>query len=206
MASGLTRKADAMRDRVEAEHGLQHQRRVHGRIDRRMRADEQQFQPLVGKFGCRHQGAGLLGGKDEVRLGLPADRRVAGHVDRASPRHRQQPGLGIVGDAVARPGRQRRVKGVGQAVLRRRHVARAGGEEGKQPAVGPACRLLDRLADAAVRHYCATRVSAALAAGRVQHLLAVRLRQDRAHLDAAGSAQPDSARPIRARRRDWPPR
>ena len=42
-------------DRVETEHGLQHQRRVHGRIDRRMRADEQQFQPLVGKFGCRHQ-------------------------------------------------------------------------------------------------------------------------------------------------------
>ena len=51
LAHRLRRNEERPRDRyrVEAEHGLQHQRRVHVGIDRRMRADEQQLQALVGK-------------------------------------------------------------------------------------------------------------------------------------------------------------
>ena len=44
--------------RVQAQNGLQHQRRVHGRVDRRVRTDEEQLQAFIGKLGWRDRFGG----------------------------------------------------------------------------------------------------------------------------------------------------
>ncbi len=60
---GRRRHKEGSRDlgRVEPQHRLQHERRMHVRIDRRMRADEQHLQPLVGNGIGGHRLVAFVG-------------------------------------------------------------------------------------------------------------------------------------------------
>ncbi len=130
--------------RVEAQHGLQHERRPHPLLDRRMGADEEQREALVREGALRRGGSLRLvdhrmeGGE---RAGL--DREVSAGVDQAPAGRGEEPGLRLLGHAVARPRGERRDEGVTQGVLCRGHVARAPREVRDQPAVRGPGRQLD---------------------------------------------------------------
>jgi hypothetical protein len=68
---------------------------------------------------------------------LPGEARLATTygVGLAAARHGQQPGVGIVGDAVGRPPAERGREGFAESILGARDVARAGREEGDEAAV-----------------------------------------------------------------------
>ena len=100
---------------VESEHELQHQRRAHPRLDRRMGADEHQVQHVVGRGGSGHVGALLLQ-QGEVGAGCGGDLCAPAGVDQAVPRGGDEPGLGTVGDTAVRPGLERAQERVGQGV------------------------------------------------------------------------------------------
>ena len=130
---------------VEPEHGLQHQRCAGGLVDRRVRADEEQRQPLVGKR-CR-RGVGPLVQHDlQIDLGGRRDAGVARAVYQAAPRGGEQPGHGVIGHAGARPRLERGEQRVAERVFRARHIAPARGEVREQPSVRDARRELGRLA------------------------------------------------------------
>ena len=137
IASGLTRKAEAMRialrpSTVCSISGVCIAASIGG-----MGADEQQFQPLVAEALCGPHGAPRLRRRRmSGRLGLLADAAWRAASIRAPPRHGQQPGLGIVGNAVARPDRRGGVEGVGKRSLRTPRCRASGREEGEQPAIG----------------------------------------------------------------------
>lgn len=118
--------------RVEAEHDLQHQRRPHRRIERRMGADEQQFQTLVGKLVRQLVGFRRLAVGDEDRLGEPPHAALARGVDQPAPRGRQQPGFRLLRHAFFGPGLQRGAQRIGQRILGAGEVLRVGGEKRQQ--------------------------------------------------------------------------
>jgi hypothetical protein len=66
----------------------------------------------------------------------------AAGVDQLSPRRRDEPAFRVRGNALLRPGRERGGEGVGERILRRRHVAFARGEKGDELAVALARRAL----------------------------------------------------------------
>ena len=121
---------------VQAQGGLQDQRRTHRDVERRVGAGEHQAQAFVGdragRVGAR---IGFVEQPGQLLRNALADALVPVGVDHAPPRHRQQPGLRVVRQAVHRPVDQRARKGVGQGVFGQRHVAGAGGEKSNQPAV-----------------------------------------------------------------------
>jgi hypothetical protein len=117
------RRADA--GGVEAEQGLEDQRRADARVDGGMRAGEHQGQAFIREPALRSGGGDLLGHLLEMAGGVQGGALPSRCVDPASPRHGEQPGLGIAGNAPLRPVHQRDREGVGQSVLRPRDVARA---------------------------------------------------------------------------------
>ncbi len=132
--------------RVEAQHGLQHERRARGGGDRRMRADEHEFQPFVGKYHAAGKLLCLLGRRAQRWRGVRVHADMTGIVDQPPPRHGQQPRLGLLRHAALRPGFERGFKCVGERLLRRRHIVRARGEKGDEAAIGVTRRLFDRAA------------------------------------------------------------
>ena len=142
MAAGLTRKADAMRialrpSTVCSISGVCMAASIAGCAQ-----TNSSFSRSSGNSVVVINGAGLLGGQDEVRHRLLADRRAAGHVDRASPRHCEQPGVGIVRDArrAARSSgpRERRPPGNPQRPSRRASGRRGRQAAGRRTGVPPA--------------------------------------------------------------------
>ena len=111
-----------------------------------MRADEHEFQPLVGKYYAGGKLLRLLGRRAQRWCGVRVHTDMTGIVDQPPPRHGQQPRLGLLRHAVERPGFERSFKCVGERVFRRRHVVRARGEKGDEPTMGVTRRLLDRAA------------------------------------------------------------
>ncbi len=73
---------------------------------------------------------------DGAASGCPGD-----DVTDAVAGHREQPGVGVDGDALDRPVPHRPLEGIGQGVLRRGDIAATGGEQCQQPAVGGAGRV-----------------------------------------------------------------
>ena len=141
IAAGLTQNAEAMRRRVEPQHRLQHQRRADRRVDRWMGADEQQLQPLVAEPGGSAKRASASSATAS-RVGAAAwrtCRRRAASISRRRAAVSSQ-ASGFPGMPVARPLAQSGAERIGQRVLRGGDVARAGREEGEQPAVGLARR------------------------------------------------------------------
>ena len=120
---------------IEAEDGLEHQRRADRRVDRRVGADEHQPEPFVGNVVPVHVGLRFLG--QQFEMGLPgAGRRPPPcRVDPAPARHCQQPRFRPVRDSGLRPPPQRFGEGLGQRVFRARHIAGAGGKIGDQLSV-----------------------------------------------------------------------
>ena len=139
IAAGDDEKRRRDRLRVQPEHHLQHQRRAHARLDRRMRAGEHQRQPPIGNLRtlrrCRLQALGehLQLARRSLRR---ACRRAASITLRRATVSSQR--LRIRRTAVARPIRQRRSERLRQRVLRRRDVARARREKGDELAVAAA--------------------------------------------------------------------
>ena len=130
---GLHREHASDAIRVEAEHDLEHERSAHRGVDRRVRAGEQQLQPLVGE--CVR--IGLLERSREVVVQRcrGAHRRGSEDVSNAVAGHGDKPPLGILGNAGRRPGAQCPLEGVGQRVLGERNVSYRRREQGHEPAV-----------------------------------------------------------------------
>lgn len=126
---------------IQAQHGLQHQRRLDGRVDRRVGADKQQVQPAVRR-GAGGVALRFLGQLGEGGGGGAAHLGVAGAVAQHAARGGQQPGFRPRGNAARRPDFQRQTEALGQRILRGGHIAGAGGEQGDEPPVGFARRPL----------------------------------------------------------------
>jgi hypothetical protein len=143
-----------MRAASRPEHGLQHQRRAGRRVDGRVRAHEEQAQPLVGHggaFGAR--GLVHFAGQQQQGLrGLVLHAGVAPGVQLAVPRHAQQPRIGLRGNAVGRPAFERAREGVGERVFGGGDVVRARRQNRQQPAVRLARRPFGGLMSRRVVH------------------------------------------------------
>src|SRR6266550_2722611 len=129
---------------IHAQNGLEHERRVHGGIDRRVGAYEEQFQPFIWKLRRQGHLLGLLPEEQErgfARLGYMP---VAHMVDKGVARRRQQPGLRILRHAVPRPSRECCYQRVAEGVLRAGHIASVCGKVGYQTTVGLAGYALNR--------------------------------------------------------------
>ncbi len=127
---------------VEAEHRLQHQRRAHAGVDRRMRAGEHQPQALVGNPGLCACIVDPVRQQRQRRFRLLPHAPAPRGIDELAPGHRQQPGFGHTRDPAARPIGERLHESLGQRVLRPRDVARARSEKGDQLAVARARHCL----------------------------------------------------------------
>ena len=133
IAAGCTANTRAMRVRVEAEHDLEHERGAHRGVDRRVRAREQQLQPLVGdrvRVGLGERGRDVV-----VQWRRGAHGRGGEQVADAVAGHGHEPPLRVVGDAGRRPGAQRPLEGVGERILGERDVPCRGREQRHEPAV-----------------------------------------------------------------------
>ncbi len=136
--------------RVQAAQGAQGERDPGGRVQGRVTAGEDQPEPVVGDRGVRARGRVLLLGQPggvgqpggPVGLGPVA----AQPVDGLAPGRGGQPGARVVGDAVARPGRDRGHEGVLGRLLGQLHVAHPPDERGqdRRPLVpeGPLDRVV----------------------------------------------------------------
>lgn len=107
---------------------------MHGGIECRVRAYEQQFEPFIGKLdaGLRQFDGCVRGGQQSWQRGgtyAPASHLIG----QAATRDAQQPRFGFFWNAAARPVLQRGEEGLGERVLDRCHVARTYGKEGDQP-------------------------------------------------------------------------
>jgi hypothetical protein len=127
---------------IEAQHGLQHQRRPNVRGDRRVGAHEEQRQPplrdVVGVEAVEAveivEGVGRgVGGR--LQRHVPAVRGRLPLVPLAVAGDRQQPAFRVVRYAVARPRDQRLLERLGQRFLSQLEVAGGGGQQRDQPAV-----------------------------------------------------------------------
>ena len=124
---------------VQAEDGLQHQRRADRGIDGGMGAGEHQAEAVVRDRVIRGRGVGeFLGEQPDVLGGGIAVAPAAGGVDQPAAGDGHQPGLRVAGHAACGPVGEGGGEGVGQRVLGRGNVAGARGEEGDQPAVAAA--------------------------------------------------------------------
>src|SRR5580698_3610532 len=91
---------------VQAQNGLEHKGRVHGRIDCWVGTYEKQFQSFIWKL--RRQGGhlGLLPEEQESGLARDGYPLMTNEIDQGVARRRQQPSLRILGHAVPRPSRE----------------------------------------------------------------------------------------------------
>ncbi len=146
LAHGCRRHQECLRDarRVQAEHGLQHQRRVQRRVDRRVGADEEQLEALVGEFVGRIRLRRLRDERPERDLVLLAHARPPLLIDQPMAGCGEQPGLGLRRHALARPAAQSFDQGFAQSILGRRHVSRPRAEVRDESTVGGARHGLDR--------------------------------------------------------------
>src|ERR1700732_2142646 len=88
---------------IQAENGLEHKGRVHGRIDRRVGAYEEQFQPVIWKLPRQGRLLGLLPEEQESGLACYSYSLMTHKIDEGAARCRQQPGLRVLRHAVSRP-------------------------------------------------------------------------------------------------------
>ncbi len=150
---------------VEAEHGLQHQRRANSRFDRGMRAREHQREPPIGNLHVLAGALGLdlelLGEHAELAGRIGAAAPAAREIDELAPCGRKQPRLGVRRAAVPGPIRERGRERLGERVLRGRDVARLRREEGDELAVAAA---RDRVRRAACSLVAARRTARDVAA------------------------------------------
>src|SRR6266481_9190249 len=128
---------------IHAQNGLEHERRVHGGIDRRVGAYEEQFQPFIWKLRRQGHLLGLLPEEQESGLARYSCLLMTHKVDKRVARRRQQPGLRILWQAVSRPSRERFDQRVAEGVLRARHIARVCGKVGYKASIGLAGYALD---------------------------------------------------------------
>src|SRR5216683_6096528 len=91
---------------IHAQNGLEHERRVHGGIDRRVGAYEEQFQPVVWKFRRQGHLLGLLPEEQESGLDRYSYLLMTHKIDEGAARCCQQPSLRILWYAVSRPSRE----------------------------------------------------------------------------------------------------
>ena len=129
----------------EAEHGAEHQRRVRGGVDCRVRAHQHQLEPPVGK-------------RVDVEV-VGVSERVLTVVERQRPLRRgglpviaqpvagdgQQPGVGAGRRPPLRPGAQGALERVRERVFGGRDIAARGGEQRQQPPVTVPSRQARRL-------------------------------------------------------------
>lgn len=120
----------------EAEDGLKDQRRAHAALDGGVGAGEHQREAAVGDDGAFLGGRFYLVG-DQFHMLLPGGSGLAtaNGIGLAAARDRQQPGIGILGNAVDRPHTQRGGEGLAEGILGARHISGAGGKEGDEAAV-----------------------------------------------------------------------
>ncbi len=123
-----------------AEDGLQDQRRAHAALDGRVGAGEHQREAAIGDGFSLPAAASSISSAISFKCSSPAVRvwRRRMRIGLAPAGDGQQPGIGIVGDAIGGPDAERRGKGLGQRVLGARDVAGAGREEGDEAAVAVA--------------------------------------------------------------------
>src|SRR5229473_6533698 len=88
---------------IQPQNGLEHEGRVHGRIDCRMGAYEQQFQPFIWKLRRQDRLLGLLPEEQEGGFARCSYLLMTHKIDERAARRRQQPGLWILWHAVSRP-------------------------------------------------------------------------------------------------------
>src|SRR5882762_10461365 len=113
---------------IQAENGLAHKGRVDGRIDRRVGAYEEQFQPFIWKL--RRQGGllGLVPEEQESGLARYGYLLMTHKIDKGVARRRQQPSLRILWHAVSWPSRERSYQPIAEGVLSAGYVARVRGK------------------------------------------------------------------------------
>ena len=179
-------------DCIQTEHRLQHQRRVHVVIDGRMRADEQQFQALVGESVGVRSLVEVAHHQLQSRNAVIANLSVSRLVEQAIARRRHQPALRILRHAVARPRRQRRHQRIGERILRSGNVARASRQQRDEPAVG----LARDGFDGALRQFICCFIGLGI---HPSHACALRVRS--VALPRRRTKPPGSARPTPMRHR-----
>src|SRR5882672_9013414 len=107
---------------IQAQNGLEHKWRVHGRIDCRVGTYKEQFQPFIWKLRRQSHLHGILSEKLESALARLGYLPVAHLINKGMARRRQQPGFGILRHTVARPSRECCYQSVAEGVLRAGHV------------------------------------------------------------------------------------
>jgi len=121
--------------RVEAEHDLEHERRAHRGVERRVRAREQHLQSPVGDLVRVQIGLGERGRYTVVEWRRGARRRGVEQIADAVASHGHEPPLRVVGDAGPRPGAQSPLEGVGERILGEGDVPRQSREQRHQPPI-----------------------------------------------------------------------
>src|SRR5258705_12466538 len=109
---------------IQAKNGLEHKGRVHRRVDRRVRAYEEQFQPFIWKLRRHGRLLGFLPEKPKSGFARFRYSPMTHKVDEGAACCGQQPGLRILWHAVSRPSRQCCYQCVAEGVLRAGYVAR----------------------------------------------------------------------------------
>jgi len=116
---------------------------MHGRINRRMGAHEQQFEPLIWKLGGQASLGVFLRKRKERRLALRNHSLMTSDVDDRIPRRCQQPSGWILRKAILWPHPQRLEQGLAQRVLRGGNIVCIRRKVSYQPAVRFASYALD---------------------------------------------------------------
>src|SRR6202049_3810319 len=109
--------------RIQAQNRLEHKRRVHGRIDRRVGAYEEQLQPFIWKLRRQAHLLGLFPKEQESGLARYGYLLMTHKIDKGVARRRQQPGLRILRHSVSRPSRERSYQRIAEGVLSAGYVA-----------------------------------------------------------------------------------
>ena len=87
---------------IQAQNGLEHKWRVHGRIDCRVGTYKEQFQPFIWKLRRQGHRPGLLPEKQESGLTRFSYSPMTNKIDKGVTRTRQQPRFRILRHAVLR--------------------------------------------------------------------------------------------------------
>ncbi len=120
---------------VQTQDGLEHERCVHRRIDRRVGTHEEKFEPFVRKHRRQAHVLGLLSEEQQSRLARCSYLSMTHKIDERATRRRQQPGLRILRHTILRPGRECRYQRITEGVLSGGHIARVRGKVCHQTAV-----------------------------------------------------------------------
>jgi len=112
--------------RIQTQNRLQHKRRVHGGIDRRVSAHEEQFQPFIWKFGGQFASGSFPSG---VRASARSLRHalVTNNINDMACCC-EQPGFGVLRQAVSWPGLERGNERFAEGILSARQVVRVDGK------------------------------------------------------------------------------